>query len=61
MIVRVLVTPEAEDVEASVAVEFDNTPKRYARIFASEPSKVDWGWVVHESAVEVWAHEQRTV
>jgi len=59
MIIAVYVTPEAEGVTQSVSLEIVGGPKRFARVFASDPSRVEWGWVLHESAVKVWGEEEQ--
>ena len=59
--VAVYVIPPSPGVTESIAIEVIGGPKAYARIYASNPNTVDWGWVIHDTAVCVWRAPDVTV
>lgn len=45
---------EGVGTRAATIIERVAGPKRYARVWDLEPHRVEWGWTLHPSAVQVW-------
>ena len=45
---------ESEGVMAATILEILGGPKDYARIWDATPWRVEWGWRLHPTAVEIW-------
>lgn len=52
-VIRVWRQEPSAGVAGCTVLEVEGGPKAYARIFDGT-THLEWGWVLHESAVEVW-------
>lgn len=48
-----------DDEHGCTSLEVANGPKRYARLWDSQP-EMEWGWQLNEAARLVWGEEHNT-
>jgi hypothetical protein len=57
LVVAIYRQEESDDVQACTILEHIAGPKPYCRVWDHAPTRVEWGWVLHPSAVKVWSRE----
>lgn len=48
-------TPQGDKVAVPIiSIEVHGAPKAYLRLFLRPDRYTEWGWILHESAVQIW-------